>query len=240
MGSILDGFVSMRKVIPVGKSGCARVEHFTVSQKESDFTRLRAAINVRSGLEVPAGDYVRLMVGSNNKLADQCLGELPEQEDRSGVVMMSDTQTEQRTNFEFLIQARGRVLVAGLGLGVVLIPALKKDLVESIEVIELSPDVIELVEPHLRKYLTKKANKKLTVTEADIFTWKPPKGKKWDTIYFDIWADICGDNLVEITRLKRKFARRLNREKPDAWMGAWQEADLRYERRVERRQGWGY
>ncbi len=62
------------------------------------------------------------------------------------------------------------------------------------------------------------------------------KGQKWDTIWLDIWVDICEDNLDEVTALKRKFARRLNRENPEYWMQAWQEDYLRYLRRQSRRQ----
>jgi len=231
---IYDKYVPMRKVIPPGRSGRVAVEHFTVSEADAKFSAMRAAIKADRDIEVPAGEYVRLVIAPKS-LADKCLGDLSSDGEFPGDVMMSDTQMEQNTNIEFLIQARGRVLVAGLGLGMVLIPTLKKDLVESIQVLELSPDVIKLVEPHLRKYLTKKANKKLTITQADIFEWNPQKGEKWDTIYFDIWADSSEENLEQVTRLKRKFARRLNRENPDAWMGAWKESDLRYWRNYHRR-----
>jgi len=232
---ILDEFVPMRKVIPAGKSGCVRVEHFTVSKKEADYGQMRAAVTADRNGGVLPGEYARLVIAPKS-LADTCLGELPSDGLVPGDVMMSDTQMEQYTNIEFLVRARGSVLVAGLGLGMILIPALKKDIVESIQVLELNPDVIKLIESPLRKYLTKKASKKLTITQADVFEWKPPKGEKWDTIYFDIWADICEDNLTEITRLKRKFARRLNRGNTNAWMGAWQEDDLRYWSNYHRRQ----
>jgi hypothetical protein len=217
MKSILDEFVPMRKIIPPGIAGRARIVHFNVSEEDAKFSQMRAAMKADRDLEVSAGKYVRLVIKNSHS--------------GIGYTAMSDTQMEKRTNIEFLIQARGHILVAGLGLGLILIPALKKDIVESIEVIEKYPDVIQLVEPHLRIYLDRKCNKKLTVTQGDIFEWKPPKGKKWDTIYFDIWQDVCEDNLEGITRLKRKFARRLNRKNPDCWMGAWKEDDLRYWRR---------
>lgn len=40
-----------------------------------------------------------------------------------------------------------------------------------------------------------------------------PKGQKWDTIYFDIWPDVCIDNLEGAARLARKFSPRL-----DGWV----------------------
>lgn len=84
------GFVPMAPIVPVSAVGQARIEHFNVSQKESDFTRIRDAIGHR-GEYVPAGDYVRLFVGRE--------------------LMMSDTPFERNTNRDFLDYARGRVLV---------------------------------------------------------------------------------------------------------------------------------
>jgi hypothetical protein len=66
------------------------------------------------------------------------------------------------------------------------------------------------------------------VIQADAFSWKPPRGELYDVIYFDIWADICTDNLPEISKLKRRYARRLKRKDSGSWMGAWQEPKLRY------------
>jgi len=153
------------------------------------------------GCGIPPGKYVRLFVGET--------------------LMMSNTPEEIRSNMSFIALATGDVLVAGLGLGVILHKPLEREDVKSILVIEKSQDVIDAVLPHIR-------HPKLEVVCADIFDWKPPKGKKWDTIYFDIWPDICYDNLKEVTKLKRKFARRLRRDNPRAWMAAWQEDYLRY------------
>jgi spermidine synthase len=198
--------------------GDARIEHYTISEEEAKFACMRAAINARRSEEVDAGNYVKLYV--------------------DGALAMSDTRMEQDSNYEFLYQANGHVLVAGLGIGLILLPALQKKEVKSIEVVEKSADVIHAVEMQLRSYImNQKLNRKWSVIQGDIFKYKPERGKKWDTIYFDIWYDICGDNLEEITKLKRKFARRLNRENPKCWMGAWQEDNLRYERR-RRRGGW--
>jgi hypothetical protein len=198
--------------------GNARIEHYSISEEEAQFSQLRAAINARRSEAVDAGKYVKLYV--------------------DGALAMSDTSMEKWSNYDFLREANGNVLVAGLGIGLILLPALQKKEVKSIEIIEKSADVIHAVEMQLRSYIMdRKLNRKFTVVHGDIFKYKPEKGKKWDTIYFDIWYDICGDNLEEITKLKRKFARRLNRENPDCWMGAWQEDHLRYEKRRQRG-GW--
>jgi len=163
-----------------------------------------SALTYIRGRGVPPGKYVRLFV--------------------DGDLMMSYTPEEIRSNMDFIIFATGDVLVAGLGLGVILHKPLEREDVKSILVIEKSQDVIDAVLPHIR-------HPRLEVVCADIFDWRPPKGRKWDTIYFDIWPDICVDNLEDVSRLKRKFARRLRRDNPKAWMAAWQEDTLRYMRR---------
>jgi len=142
-------FVSMVGIISPGNIGNVKVDYYTVSKQESSFSRMRSAIKANRDLEVDPGDYVRLVNGD--------------------VVVMSDTRMERSSNGRFLWRAHGHVLVAGLGIGLILVPALKNSAVESVHVIEKHASVIQLVEPSLRKYLSKKYNKKLTVTEADIF-----------------------------------------------------------------------
>jgi len=120
----------------------------------------------------------------------------------NGSIMMSNAEYEERTCAEAVFNATGDVLIAGLGLGMVLPPILAKPEVKSVTVVEINPDVIALVADAYK-------HPKLTVVQGDIFTWTPAKGQQFDFIWFDIWADICGDNLPEMARLSRRFARRL-------------------------------
>jgi hypothetical protein len=211
-------YVPMVEVLKEKIVGTARIEHFKISEEEARFAEMRAAITANRQEAVDPGKYIKLYVDD--------------------ILTMSDTTMEKDSNYEFLYQANGDVLVAGLGIGLIILPALQKKEVKSIEVIEKNVDVIHAVEMQLRSYLMDQGlNRKLTVIHGDIFKYKPERGKKWDTIYFDIWYNICADNLEEITKLKRKFARRLNRTNPKCWMGAWQEENLRYEKRRYQR-GW--
>lgn len=211
----------MVKVVPEGERGEAKVTHFEVSKKDSDFTSLRAAVTMCTGAYVPPGKYARLVVGRD--------------------LMMSDTLMERSTNTQAVLEANGDVLIAGMGLGVMLIPVCQKPEVKRVLVIEKSADVIALVEPHVRAHLGADAAK-LTILNADIFDFSPPKGQKWDTIWFDIWPNVCEDNLDGLAILKRRYAKRLNRENPKCWMGAWEEATLRHLRRQSRREDreWAY
>jgi len=73
--------------------------------------------------------------------------------------------------------------------------------VEHVTVIEKSPDVIKLVGPVFAD------SKRATIVEGDIFEWKPVKGITFDWAWFDVWDNICSDNLDEMSKLNRKFAR---------------------------------
>ena len=176
--------------IKPGECGSAQIEHFTVSTSDSAFSALRP------GSYVPPGSYVRLF--------------------SNGDLVMSDTCMERNTNWYFLHAVNTRagrgdldVFVAGLGLGMILLPILPLKPVKSVTVIEQNPDVVSLVEPPLREYMKQtESEAKLEIITADALEWRPPKGRMWDVIYFDIWPFICLDNLEQITKLKRRFARR--------------------------------
>jgi len=174
--------------VPEGTSGDWSVERFTVSDDDAKFASLRA-INPSSGGRgaVRAGSYTRLKrKGAWNPI-------------------MSDTSDEIMDHYEFMRIASGTVLVAGLGLGMVLQGLLNKPEVTRVTVVEKSPDVIALVKAH---YETKFGTDRFDIICDDIFTYKPPKGQKWDFAWFDIWDNICVDNRKEFSKLRRKFGRR--------------------------------
>lgn len=198
----------MHKVLPPAAVGVAAVEHFTVSEHESRMTMLSSRPAIRS---VPAGRYARLTVRNQ--------------------VVMSDTRMERQSNYAVIRESHGDVLIAGLGLGMILTAILPKPDVRTVTVVEKEPDVIALVEPPLRAKL-KDANK-LTVLAADIHDYRTVS--KFDTIYFDIWPEINGDNLPEMARLHQKFKYRLRRgDGLTPWMGSWMQDYLRSERNADR------
>jgi spermidine synthase len=128
---------------------------------------------------------------------------------------MSNTDMEIRTHRAAIQEAKGNVLVTGLGLGMYLTAILAKEEVNSVTVIEKSEDLIRLVSPHFID------DQRVTVICADAFYWKPPKDAHYDFVWHDIWPDICSDNLKEMTKLKRKFA-----QKADLQM-CWAESECR-------------
>jgi hypothetical protein len=176
--------------VPEGVSGSWKVSRFTVSKEAAKFEAMRAIFG-GSGRGVPAGTYTSLT--------------------RDGQVIMSDTPDEIRDHRHAISEAKGRCLVAGLGIGMVSRAMLLKPEVTHVTIIEQSSDVIKLVAP----WLTSQFPGRVTIIEADILTWTPPKGEKWDAAWFDIWDSICADNLAEMKTLSRRFARRV------AWKGSW-------------------
>lgn len=171
--------------------GVASLSAFEFSRKKDPIYFMRAAMN---GMAVYDGKYIRLHV--------------------NGELMMSDTDMEKQSNRLFVNKANGRVLVAGLGIGLIVnnvMPKIESGEITELIVIEKYKDVIDLISPYFQ-------NDKIKIIAADIFKWKPEKGEKFDTIYFDIWPTICTDNLKEITFLHNSFKNKLNRSNPYCWM----------------------
>jgi spermidine synthase len=166
--------------VPDGVSGEYRVETFIVSKKDESRQRVRMFSNM--GRYVPAGTYKRLM--------------------RNDCVVMSNTPDEIDDFMYFVNQAEGIILINSLGLGVMLKALLNKKEVKEVIVIEKSEDVIKLIAPTYEK------DKRVKIIKADAFEYIPPKGKKFDFIWHDIWDYICSDNLIEMTKLHRKYGRK--------------------------------
>jgi len=154
-------------------------------------------------------------------------------------VMMSDTPMEKNTNFNFIQKANGDVIIFGLGLGLVIIPLLKKESVKSILVVELYQDLIDVVQPILKQHDTEN---KLTIIQGDCFEVHKllPKENKFDCIYGDIWISICDDNYDEMKTLTRNWKNRLNRENPNSFIDHWMKDYLKKERAKAKRESYYY
>lgn len=190
---------SMIDIVPPGESGRFEVVHYTPPAWEVAKTK-RDWKKYGGGLD----EYTQ-KGGTFAVLRDHGWGE----------VVMSDTPMERESNSLVIAQAHGRVLIGGLGLGMIVVPLLTKKGVDKIVIVEKEADVIKLVAPHLKK-LDKE--KRLTIVKGDIAYYKP-KGK-FDVIYFDIWNTIGGSNYVQTLKLEARYKPFLSDSKM-AWMGAW-------------------
>lgn len=206
--------------VPDGASGNWGIRKFKVNEKEASLGATLAMYSGGSqGRYVPSGTYTALYRSRGLFIPDENMGN----------IIMSDTPDEIRDHSRFMHRSQGSVLIAGLGLGMVLQGCAVKPEVTSVTVIEQSPDVIKLVEAH---YKAKPFGHKVTIVNADIFEWKPEKGVKFDCAWFDIWDNLCTDNLDEIAKLNRKFAR-ICPEK-----GSWGREFLLDRRRQEKDAPW--
>jgi len=193
--------------VPEGTSGIWTIEKFEVG--ESGVGNIRNQISAfTTGRTVPDGNYTRLCRGLTT--------------------VMSDTPDEYKDCVGAIYNSKGKVLIVGLGLGMVLQEITKRPEVNHVTVIEKSHGVIELVSEHYNKMFGDKIN----IIEADIFKWKPKKEDHWDCVWFDIWDDLCTDNLSEMATLHRRFGRKAD------WKGSWGKEFLQYKRDQERRNYW--
>ena len=140
-----------------------------------------------------------------------------------GEVVMSNTEMEEDTNREIVQKAHGDVLIAGLGIGMIILAIQDKAEVRTITVIEKSAEIIDMVIHQLP------LNHKVEVIEEDIFTWEPEKGFKYDTIYFDIWNYINSDIYEEMKELKKMYRKRQvsKQDNPNRFMACWAEHEAK-------------
>lgn len=127
-------------------------------------------------------------------------------------VWMTDEPQELRQAAEWIVSAQphGRVLVGGLGLGVVASWLAQRPAVTQVLVVERSPEVVRLVQPHQRGY---------DVLTADIHQYvRTTTEWPWDFAFLDTWQ---GTNertwWEEVMPLRRTIANRFGRRRVACW-----------------------
>jgi hypothetical protein len=124
------------------------------------------------------------------------------------VVWMSDSPNEIWEQIRAIRRLRGRVLIGGLGLGVMVKAALERADVTRVDVVELNQEIIDLVGPHYR-------DPRLTIHHANMMEWCPTSAARWDVAWFDIWPTISGANLPQMIELHSRYRLRAR------WVGSW-------------------
>ncbi len=140
-----------------GKSGNWTLDTFEITKDKALTLALRAQHTDNPDEYIPPGFYRRL---------SHC-----------GEVVMSNTPMEIRTCESFIEQATGRVLINGLGLGMVLHVILQKDDVTHVTVIEKAQDVINLVAG------TFAHDPRVQIVHADAMEYCPPAGVTYDVVF---------------------------------------------------------
>jgi len=157
-----------------GASGDWKLEKFSVSEQQAKFHNMRELFH--SHRFINPGNYWRLVY--------------------KGEIIMSNTSSEIADHYNFIKKAKGKILIAGLGLGMVVKALLDKDCVSHITIVEKSSDVINLVAPFYK-------DKRISIINQDIFSFNPKE--VYDFAWFDIWTYIMSDNYKDMIRLNRKF-----------------------------------
>lgn len=149
-------------------------------------------------------------------------------------LVMSDVPAEIAGCLPFTDAAekipQARILIAGLGLGIVPARLLAYGDVARVDVIEIDLDVIQLVTGGSAGEGAPNAwafDPRLNVWHGDALTWKPPAGLAWDAAWFDIWDLVSPANLPSMRRLHRRFARRVTAGRMWSWERPECEAMLR-------------
>lgn len=142
-----------------------------------------------------------------------------------GETIMSDTRDEIRDHREPIDRGFGHCLINGLGLGMITKALLDKPEVIKVTVIEIVPEVIELVGVHLLN----RYPDRLEIIQSDALTYKPQKDVYFDMVWHDIWPTICTDNYPDMKLLHRRYGRKAR------WQGSWGRDLIRSEGRK-----WGW
>lgn len=191
--------------IPEGKSGKWSIKRFSVNERNASISAF-----FDGKRKVPSGSYTKLVYEGG------CFND----------VVMSDTPAEYKDHRWIIRNAKGKVLIAGLGLGLVLEQVAGKDEVISITIIESSADVIKLVWEHIPEQIKAKC----TLIHGDIYDLHNiDKSLHFDYAWFDIWPTICGDNTSDFGKLKTKYRNRVD------IMGFWAEKECKQENKRRRR-----
>jgi len=193
MGSLLNDILCAARAdsIPEAQSGLWRVNKI----------RIDGTWSIREGKKIflPAGTYTYL-----HRYTDSTLHV-------GGETVMEDTPFELRHHLNFMLRAKGNVLITGLGLGCVVRGLLVNPRVEHITCLEISKNVIDLVEPYMPK-------ERLKIIHTDALKWTETDKRKFHYAWHDIWADPDNgqDNL---NLLHAKLL--MNCQKKVEFQGAW-------------------
>lgn len=116
--------------------------------------------------------------------------------------------------------AFGRVLTFGLGLGYFAYHAAEKENVESVTVVDISPDAIELFKTYILPQFSHPEKVRLVCADAFDFAEREMAGN-FDFVFADIWHDV-GDGREPYLRMKA-WERRF----PDIRFSFWLEDTIR-------------
>ncbi len=192
-------FVAMATVIP--ESPVPEVNGFYIQHRSHTEAEIAAITQ-----EAYRRDHLNLL----GLLPDVVYCSLREKVLGRVITWMSDTPFEQVTNEHVLNDAAGDVFIAGLGIGMLPYALCQKEDIRSVTVVEIEPQVIALVGPHI-------VHPKLRIIEGDART-PSVAGRAFDFIYLDIWPMIDPKNWPDMQMLLEMYREFL---RPEGTIRAW-------------------
>ena len=118
----------------------------------------------------------------------------------NGREWMTLQPNEMVTTYPAIDAAHGRVLTFGMGLGYFAYHAAQKENVESVTVVDISPDVIDLFKTHILPQFPNK--EKINIVCEDAFSFADTKmAGRFDFVFADIWHD-AGDGKELYLKMK--------------------------------------
>ena len=163
---------------------------------------------------VPTGTILQTYDSKHGRLyKDVLLGDFPtvvlSQKDDT---WMSDTPLEQESSKPAVVNARGDVLICGLGIG--LVPTLIKDKpeIKSIDIVEISLNVVKLVWQRIK-------SPKMRLIHGVAWKYLAKCEEKYDFIHIDIWGSITAP-IMEVKKARDLAKRCL---KPNGQIRCWME-----------------
>jgi hypothetical protein len=207
--SATDWWEAFKVDLPAGQHGRWAIERFSVGPGD----RLQPYFRVY-GRDCPPGTYTRLVRYEDG------VPDIDETMNTAVAVgghpVMTDTPGEIEDHCSVMAEIErrgGRILVHGLGIGLILKFALALPNVGHIDVVELDQDVIDLVAPHYR-------DERLQIHHGDARTFPWPSSSRWSVAWHDIWGDFQLENLNEMAAFERRFAGRVD------WQECWSKDHL--------------
>lgn len=171
--------------VPNGRKGKWQIKTFKLTEEQSELHNLEEIINNTNRFIPPGVEYKSLLRFEGRYL-------------KSGYPVMSNTPAEVKDHMPFIKKATGDVLIFGLGLGMVVQALIDKKEVNSITVVELDKDVIELSGNYYCNI-----SDKVKMIQGDAFEYQD--NNTYSAIWFDIWDAIEKGNLQEMKLLKARW-----------------------------------
>jgi len=138
-------------------------------------------------------------------------------------VWMSPAVSEITSMGDGIEKGHGKCMTMGLGIGVLPYLWLLKDEVESVTVVEINQDIIDLFEKYIRQQF--KTDKKFEIIHGDAFDYYNVTFlNQFDYVYVDFWES-NGDGLGLYTRLMEK---KIDLPHIDYWIEDSMLYDLKY------------